>query len=277
MRCGGIAALELLGDAEVEQLDPAVAVDQQVRGLEVAVHHQVAMRVAHRIEHLQEQHHALAQAQAARVAPAIDGLALDAFHHEVRFAVAADAAVEQDGDVRMLQAGQDLPFAQETFARRGRIGAGADQLERRPLRVRTIAALDRVHRAHAAVADGADDPPCADRAADGVVAIVVRRGQRIAPGRGIARERLAGVGIGIQQCLDLRAQRVVSCAHRVERAQAVLALELGDRIEDRQRAAFAVELAHADISASRKARALRQSRRRVRSLMPSIPAISTSE
>ena len=62
-----------------------------------------------------------------------------------------------------------------------------------------------------------------------------------------------------------------------ERLRALGIIEFGDRIEDRQCAAFPLELAHADISASRKARALRQSRRRVRSLIPSIPAISISE
>ena len=37
--------------------------------------------------------------------------------------------------------------------------AGADQLQRRPLRIGAVAAFDRVHRAHAAAADDADDLP----------------------------------------------------------------------------------------------------------------------
>ncbi len=116
---GDVGAFQLLGDAEVEQLDPSVCIHQQIGGLEVPVHDQVAMRVAHRIEDLQEQPDALAQSKAARIAPTINGLACDELHHEVRFAIRADAAIQQGGDIRMLQASQDLPFAQETLARGG--------------------------------------------------------------------------------------------------------------------------------------------------------------
>ena len=274
---GDVGALELLGDAEVEQLDPAVAIDQQVGRLEVAMHDQVAMRITHRVQHLQEQHHALAQAEAARIAPSVDGFAIDALHHEIRFAVGADAAIEQGGDVGMLQAGQDLPFAQETFARDRRIGARADQLERGLLRVRAVTAFDRMHRAHAAAADGADDLPRADRTADRMVGSGMVIGKGAAPGRRVASEWLGGVGVGVEQRLDARAQRVIACAHRLERACALRGIEFGDCVEDRQRASLVFEFAHGDISASRNARALRQSRRRVRSLMPSISAISTSE
>ena len=274
---GDVGAHELFGDAEVEQLDPTIVIDQQVGGLEVAMHHQVAMRETHRVQHLQEQHDAFAQAEAARIAPAIDGFAIDALHHEIRFTVGADAAIEQGGDVGMLQAGQDLPFAQETFARDRRVGTGADQLERGLLRVRAVAAFDRMHRAHAAAADGADDLPRADRTADGMVGVGVVIGERVAPRRGVTGERFGGVGIGVEQGLRARAQRVVACAHRLKCACALGGVELGDRIEDRQRAPSLFEIAHGDISASRKARALRQSRRRVRSLIPSISAISTSE
>ena len=47
--------IEELGDAEVEQLDGAVACHQDVRRLEVAVHDQVAMGVLHGVAELQEQ------------------------------------------------------------------------------------------------------------------------------------------------------------------------------------------------------------------------------
>jgi hypothetical protein len=45
------------------------------------------------------------------------GSAVDVLHDEVRIALFAEAAVEQGGDVGMLQPRQDLPLAQETFAR----------------------------------------------------------------------------------------------------------------------------------------------------------------
>ena len=278
---GGVGAFELLGDAEIEQLDPAVAIDQQVGGLEVAMDHQVAMGETHRVQHLQEQHHALAQAEPARIAPAVDGFAIDAFHHEVRFAIGADAAIEQGGDVGVLQAGQDLPFAQEAFARGGRIGAGSDQFQCRLLGVGTVAALDRVYRAHATAADHLAHAPGTDAASEHGVGCATRRLrlQCLAPGRDVAAERLAGAGVGVEQRLHLLAQCLVAVAQGIDLLQARLAGEVGDDVEDRQRAppAFGRGVAHVPSSASRNARARRQSRRRVRSLMPSIAAISVSE
>ena len=122
----------------------------------------------------------------------------------------------------MLQAGQDLPFAQEAFARGGRIGAGSDQFQCRLLGVGTVAALDRVYRAHATAADHLAHAPGTDAASEHRVGCAIRRLrlQCLAPGR---------------------------------------------------------DVAHVPSSASRNARARRQSRRRVRSLMPSIAAISVSE
>ncbi len=47
-------AVELLGDAEVEQLHDAVVADENVRRLEVAVNDQVPVRVLHRLAHVAE-------------------------------------------------------------------------------------------------------------------------------------------------------------------------------------------------------------------------------
>ena len=275
---GHVATLELLGDAEVEQLDPAIAIDQQVGRLEVAMHDQVAMRVTHRIQHLQEQHRALAQAEGVRIAPAVDRHAVDPFHHEVRLAVLADATVQQDRDVGMLQPRQDLAFAQEAFTRGGRIGTGADQLERGPVRIGAVAASNGVHRAHAAVAEDPDDLPHADAAPEHGIR---RRGiarQCFAPMRCVATEGFGGTGIGVQQDLYLPAQFAVVATQRIEPAAAILAGQFRDFVEDRECAptAFDLIVVHACNSASRKARALRQSRRTVRSLSPSICAISAS-
>ena len=54
---------------------------------------------------------ALAHRQVATVAVAVERLALDVLHDEVGQPVVGGAAVEQPGDVGMLEAGQDLPLA----------------------------------------------------------------------------------------------------------------------------------------------------------------------
>ena len=106
-------------------LGVAVGVDQDVAGLEIAVDHQVPVRVLHRGADLAEQRDALARAEsrAPRTrrrwrcprrtpSPGTAG----------RRSVAA--AVEQAGDVGMLQRGQDLALVPEA----------AEQMPRCPCR-----------------------------------------------------------------------------------------------------------------------------------------------
>jgi hypothetical protein len=236
------------------------------------------MRVAHRIEHLQEQHHALAQAQVRASHQRSMGspstrsitkygspsLLMPPSSRTAMFGCCRPARICRSRRKRSRAAGESalarisLSAARCVYAPSLRSTACTAPMPPWPM-VPTIL--------HAPIARPMAWSPSSCAAASALPQAAA------SPANG----SLACAHRHRQQCMHLRAQRVVSCAHRVERAQAVLALEVGDRIEDRQRAAFAVELAHADISASRKARALRQSRRRVRSLMPSIPAISTSE
>src|SRR3546814_8933053 len=61
-----------LADAEVEQVHVAVVVDQHVGRLDVAVDHQVAVRVGRGVADLQVQPHDRAGVERVRVAPAVD-------------------------------------------------------------------------------------------------------------------------------------------------------------------------------------------------------------
>ena len=65
-----------------------------------------------------------------------------------------------------------------------------------------------MHRAHAAMAEDADELPCADVAAKHGIAVCCGRGTGKcgAPVRGITVERLGGAGIGIQQGLHALTQ-----------------------------------------------------------------------
>ena len=86
---------------------------QDIGGFQVAVYHQVAMRELHSAADLQEKPQPLLHAQRLPIAPPRDGLAIDEFHHQVRHALGRRAAIQQTGDVRVRQAGQDLPLLPE--------------------------------------------------------------------------------------------------------------------------------------------------------------------
>ena len=91
---------EQLRDAEVEQLRCALADDEDIGRLDVAMNHQVAMRVLHRGANLHEQLEPFAHEQGAGVAIGIDGLAVDMLHHQIGRAVVEIAAVDQTRDAR---------------------------------------------------------------------------------------------------------------------------------------------------------------------------------
>src|SRR5205085_1967968 len=102
--------LQQLGNAEVQQLRHAFRGDENVARLEVAMDDEVLMRVVHRAADHAKQLQALGGCKFARLAVLVYGLALDVFHDEVWQAVGGRAAVEQAGDVRMIEAGKDLAF-----------------------------------------------------------------------------------------------------------------------------------------------------------------------
>jgi hypothetical protein len=71
------AGIEQLGDAEVEQLERAVRCDEHVRGLDVAMHDEVAMRVRHRVADVEEQREARVDVEPPRIAMREQRLAVD--------------------------------------------------------------------------------------------------------------------------------------------------------------------------------------------------------
>src|SRR4029079_4688762 len=104
--------------------------DKDVRRLEVAMHHQAAMRRLDRAGHLDEEAQALTDAEPPRVAIQVDRLALDELHQEERNAFGRDAAVEQAPDVGMIQRRQDLPLDLEAVQIDVGVETGSQQLER---------------------------------------------------------------------------------------------------------------------------------------------------
>jgi trans-2,3-dihydro-3-hydroxyanthranilate isomerase len=185
--------------------------DEHVRRLEVAVDDPLLVRVLHRRADLEEQPHALAHAQAALVGVRGERDAVHALHHEVRFAGLGGARVVDARDVRVLHERQHLPLGLEAREHLGPGDPRAEELEG-DLAAHRRVLLGQIHRAHAALAEQADDAVRPDDRAARVVrptrqrAVDDRRGGRgggpraLAGGRGRRRGRegggLAGHGGG---------------------------------------------------------------------------------
>ncbi len=154
--------IEQLGDAEVEQLGLAFAVDQDVRRLEVAVHHQVLVGVGDRRADVDEELQPFLERQLVLLAVGVERQAVDVLEHEVGAAVGGGAAFEKPGDVGMVEAGEDLPLGEEALVDDRQVLAGADDLDRHLALEFLVAPLGQVDHPHAAAAQHLEQPVGAD-------------------------------------------------------------------------------------------------------------------
>ena len=126
-------------------------VDDNVSGLDVAMDHQVLVRILHRGAYLDEQLKAFRHGQLLSVTVFIDRSAFDQFHHEVRDAFVCRAAIQQSCDVGMVERGTPTPDVR---------GGSAQELRSCRVRARTnlmatclsywpSARLSAIHLTHA--------------------------------------------------------------------------------------------------------------------------------
>src|SRR5262249_31662247 len=108
----------------VEQLRDPIGSNQDVPGLDIAVHNQVLVCVLHRVADLPEQAQTLLHRQFLLLAPDVDWNARDILQHDVWRALFGSAAVEEAGDIGVFQMGQDLALVSES-----RYSRTANQLE----------------------------------------------------------------------------------------------------------------------------------------------------
>ena len=209
-----VRRVQQLRDAEVQQLGRAVGGDQQVGRLDVPVHHEVAVRMVDRLAHAQEQAQAGRRVQALHVAVLVDGQPVHELHHEVGHTLGVAAPVEQPGDVRVAQPGEDLALGLEPAAALFAPQAVAEQLERGHLLESAVGAPRAVDRAHAAVGDVPDDLPGAEALALALGCEHVQDRTRLGPHRLLERV-LAGV-IVRQQGLQLVQQLGIVAAGRAQ-------------------------------------------------------------
>jgi hypothetical protein len=90
-----------------------VALDQDVRGLQVAVDDALLVGVLHSRADLHEQLQPLADVQLVGVAVLVERDAPDQLHHEEGGAVGGGAGVEQPGDVGVVHQRDRLPLGLE--------------------------------------------------------------------------------------------------------------------------------------------------------------------
>ncbi len=173
---------EQLGDPEVEQLHLAVAVDEDVARFEIAVDHEIAVEIADRVDDLEKEPQDLVDAHTILGAVLRDGSALDQLHDEVGSALVGDSAIQQAGDVRVREPGEELPLGEETRSQLGGVHVAVEKFERDLLVEGAVDPLGAVDRAHPAPADGGDGlvGPDPDLGAGGALDLQRRRPRDLA-------------------------------------------------------------------------------------------------
>ena len=181
------------------------------------------MRVLDRPAHRDEQLEPMPGREPLPVAVLVDRDAVDQLHHEVRPAGVGGAGVEDPGDAGVVHQGQGLALGLEAGDDLLGIHARLDDLQR-DLAMDGPLLLGEEDDAHAALAEPADDRvgpdaragPLGDRAGRGGGLAIVE--VRIPLGRGLGggAEEAAGADVGLQQLLDLGADRRLAPAGGIQ-------------------------------------------------------------
>jgi len=111
------------------------------------------MRIVNDLADRPEQSQPFLDREVLHQAMLVERLALDQLHHEVRNAVFRDAAIQNLGEVRMVQAGDDLTFRLESLQQHGLVDAVPHELHGDTLLVLAVDALCREDLTHPAATD----------------------------------------------------------------------------------------------------------------------------
>ena len=144
--------LQQLRDSEIEELGLPCR-DENVLGLEVAVHDEVRVRVLNGRADLAEQLQPVANRELPTPAMLQQRLALDVLHDEIGLARLRRPSVEQPRDVRMIERRRDLPLSAESPQGLLAGHPGLNQLDGDALLELVVGAAREINRPHSAVAE----------------------------------------------------------------------------------------------------------------------------
>ena len=232
-------AQQQLGDAEVEQFDVAIGGHEDVGRLDVAMDHEVTVRLGHRRQNVVEQQETLFDAEPVNITMAVDGLALHQLQDQVGLATRGDTGIEQPGDVRVREPSQDRALALETQRARAADQRHVQQLDRhRPLEA-AVGAARAPDTARAALAQQCFDDVGADLFAD------QRRGKHVAVLRVAGKKvRLFGPGRRTQHRFEIVRHCRVELAQFSEAALATRQIEVEQFVEQGAQLFPALEIRH---------------------------------
>src|SRR5262245_57696107 len=156
VRCS-VGFVHELGNPEIEQPRTTLDVDQNVRWLQVTMDDAVLMRVSHGVQDLFEQAQPRGQIEVSVIGVIQQRPSLDVLHHQIGKAFVRAATVENARDIRVLEMGENLPFASEAVEQRAAVHAALHDLDGDIFPKYVVIAAGPVDAAHATLALKPDD------------------------------------------------------------------------------------------------------------------------
>src|SRR5690606_2955629 len=132
----------------------ALAGDQHVGRLDVAVHHEVAVRELNGLADGDEEPQPIVHAEFSPLAVVGDGDTVDVLHHQEGAAIVRHPSVQQSGDARVGKAGEDLALGAEAALQFAAQPSALHELYGDVLSIRLVA-RGKVDLSHPAAADAA--------------------------------------------------------------------------------------------------------------------------
>ena len=160
---GDSAVVQQLGDAEIKQPHATAGIDHDVGRFQIAMHDQIAVRVVDGFAHLAKQLQSFAERQRFRVCVADQVNAFHELHRHVRPSIGRYPAVDQPGNSRVMQSGEDASLVFKLKLAVDRLGA--NQFQCHLLREICVGAVRQIDLAHSAPADQPIDDERAYRCA----------------------------------------------------------------------------------------------------------------
>jgi len=191
------------------------------------VQDEVLVRVVNGRAHLLKKSEAGGDVEPLPVAVLRDRLPVDVFYHEIRQLSVRYAAVEELGDVRVIERREDLTLGSEALVQLIGVPARAQHFHGGAAPELAVVALGEVHDAHPAAAELTrhavwSDPPPSRK--------VRAHGGDVGRGRDVQRALLL---VSSQKELDLASQRHVIATPHVEPGGAAIFRNVESVVEDR--------------------------------------------
>ena len=117
------------------------------------MHHQVLMGELDGFAHAPEEHEALRNGKTIVLAKSMDRNSIDVFHHKEGFTLGGHATIQQPGNQRMVEPGENLALKAESLSEKLSSQRQIDQLDGYLLLEIAVRAMSDVHGAHSAAPD----------------------------------------------------------------------------------------------------------------------------